>query len=410
VSILSTEQFNERLARLAMLGVATGVNLQSGQELIVNAPLEAAALVRHISRAAYRRGARLVTCLYDDPDMIRARFDLGTDDALEYAAPWMSRGIAQALDSGAARLYIAGPYPDLLAGIAPERVLRAHSAAALAISEESRYTSESRINWSVLPFVTASWARMVFPDLAPDVASEQLWEAVFEVARVHCPDPVAAWQRHIASLNCRRQLLQTRRFDALHFRDGRTDLRIGLVRDHRWVGGATTAANGIESVCNIPNEELFTCPHRSRAEGRVFLSKPLVLAGELIDDVCIDFHDGAAVSIRAGKGQSVLDALVGSEDASRRLGEVALVAHSSPVSARGILFYNALLDENAATHFAFGQAYGACLSPGVAPEETGANESRIHIDCMFGTAAMDVDGISPDGAVEPIMRAGEFVL
>jgi aminopeptidase len=402
-------QFDEKLAKLAKLGVQTGVNLQIGQELIVSAPLEATALVHEVTRAAYQEGAKLVTCLYEDPAMIRTRFDLAGDASLDYAPGWMSQGVSQALDGGAARLFIAGPYPDLLNGIPPQKVLRAHTSAALASSQEMRYTSDSRINWSVMPFVTGSWANMVFPDLPLAKASLRLWQAVFEVTRVDCPDPVETWCRHTSSLNSRREILQARRFDTLHFHDGRTDLRIGLVEGHRWVGGSTRGANGVDCVCNIPSEELFTCPHKDCADGRVFLSKPLAIAGDLVDDVCIEFRDGLAVSIRAGKGQGVLENLLSTNEASRRLGEIALVPNSSPVSACGLLFYSALLDENAASHFAFGQSYGACLTSTRSPAESGANEASIHIACMFGTAGMDVDGISADGRVEAIIRAGEFV-
>jgi aminopeptidase len=406
---MNTSEFDDKLAKLAALGVKTGVNLQKGQELLVTAPLEANALVHHLTRTAYQLGAKLVTCLYEDPGMIRDRFDYVEDAALDYAPAWMSRGISEALVDGGARLFVVGPYPDLLTGIPADKILRAHTAAAAASNDESRFTSDSRINWSVLPFVTTSWARMVFPELPAAEALEKLWGAVFDATRISCLDPFGAWQQHTQSLNSRREILQSKRFDALHFHDGRTDLKVGLVDGHRWVGGSTRAANGIEGVCNIPNEEIFTCPHRNRADGRVFFSKPLAVAGTLVDDVCIDFREGLAVSIRAGKGQDVIEKLISSDQASRHLGEIALVPNSSPISASNILFYNALFDENAASHFAFGQSYGACLPPSPrSPEELGANESSIHIDCMFGNSSMNVDGIAANGFVEPIMRDGEF--
>jgi aminopeptidase len=170
------------------------------------------------------------------------------------------------------------------------------------------------------------------------------------------------------------------------------------------------AANGVEGVCNIPNEELFTCPHRNRADGRVFFSRPLAIAGTLIDEVCVDFRDGVAVSLKAGKGQDVIQKLISGEESARRLGEIALVPNSSPISASNVLFYCALFDENAASHFAFGQSYQACLSPSSQPPaEAGANQSSIHIDCMFGNSSMNVDGISADGVAHPVMRSGEFL-
>jgi aminopeptidase len=342
--------------------------------------------------------------------MIRDRFDFANDDALGYAPAWLSKGISEALGNGAARLFVAGPYPDLLTGIPVDKILKSHTAAALASSEEGRFSSDSCINWSVLPFVTASWAKMVFPELPAAEALDRLWCAVFEVTRVNCETPVDAWQQHTHSLNSWRDILQSKKFDALHFRDGRTDLRVGLVDGHRWVGGTTKAENGIESVCNIPCEEIFTCPHRNRVDGIVFSSKPLAIAGTLVDDISVEFRNGLAVSIRAGKGQDVIEKLTTGDDGARRLGEISLVSHSSPISAINILFYSALFDENAASHFALGQSYGACLSPSSSSHpEIGANESSIHIDCMFGNSSMNVDGIAHSGLVEPVMRDGEFV-
>jgi aminopeptidase len=188
---------------------------------------------------------------------------------------------------------------------------------------------------------------------------------------------------------------------------------VWLVDGHRWVGGTVVAANGIECVCNIPTEEIFTCPHREQTNGLFFLSKPLMLAGTLVDDVCIEFKDGRAVSIKAGHGQALLEKLLFSDEGARRLGEVGLVPNSSLVAASKTLFYNPLFDENAASHVAFGQSCAACLTDDTgtprSSQTAGANQSSIHIDCMLGNSSMSVDGVHHTGAVEPIMRAGEFL-
>jgi aminopeptidase len=409
---MNATEFDNKLSKLVDVCLKIGVNLQPGQELIVTAPMEASALVRHITRIAYQQGAKLVTCLYEDPGMIYDRFEYADDNALDYAPGWMSRGISEALEKGAARLFVVGPYPDLLSGIPADKIVRAHSSMAIASGVEMKFTSESRINWSTVPFVTESWAKTVFPDLPTPDASQKLWDAVFDVTRINCLDPFHGWQEHKRCLNARRDWLQTKKLAGLKFYDGRTDLKVGLADGHRWVGGTVIAANGVEGVCNIPNEELFTCPHRDRTNGRVFFSKPLFLAGTLVDDVCVEFRDGAVVSVKAGKGQETLEKLISIDDAARRLGEIALVPNSSPVSSSNILFYSALFDENAASHFAFGQSFATCLitGPQTSAEEAGANQSSIHIDCMFGNSCMNVDGISENGLVEPIMRGGEFVI
>jgi aminopeptidase len=407
------DRFAEQLAKLADLAVCMAVNLQPDQELIVTAPLEARELVHYVTKSAYQRGARLVTCLYDDPRMILDRLQYADERTLDYAPAWLSHGVVDALERGAARLFVVAPYPDLLTGLSADRIVRVHTSLGRAAATEMQFASESRINWSTVPFVTASWARTVFPDLPVERAIEKLWDAVFRVTRTQHPDPIAAWRDHDRVLTERRALLQQKGLSALHFHDGRSDLIVGLVQGHRWVGGSVIAGNGIDCLCNMPTEEVFTCPHRERTEGRLVFSKPLVIAGTLVEDVCIQFRAGAMVSLQAGNGQGALERLLATDEGSRRLGEVGLVPDSSLIAASRTLFYNPLFDENAASHVAFGQSYSASLDDTLGllmtPLQRGANQSSLHIDCMLGTPDMSVDGLHAPGVAEPIMRGGEFV-
>jgi aminopeptidase len=403
-------QHDARLDALAALCVQVGVNLQPNQELIVSAPIEAQPLVHRVTTAAYQSGARLVTCLYDDPPTIRARFDHAAEETLDHAAGWMSAGVARALDAGAARLFIHGPYPDLLAGIAPERVARMHAALAAATKAEATYTADLRVNWCAIPYVTASWACMVYPEAGPETAMRRLWDDVFNVLRIGSADPVAQWRSHIAALDARRAALQSRQFTALRFFGGETDVVVGLVRGHRWIGGSALAANGVSAVCNMPTEEIFTCPHRDRVDGHIAVSRPLALGGAIVEDLHLTFRNGQVVETRATRGKEMVDVLLASDAGASRLGEVGLVPNSSRIASKNVLFYNTLLDENAASHVAFGQSYAACVGEDASSESTGANTSSLHIDCMLGHAQMNVDGILPGGETLPVMRAGEFTL
>ncbi|MBJ3777494.1 aminopeptidase [Acuticoccus mangrovi] len=399
-----------RQARLATLCVTVGLDLRVGQELIVSAPIEAQPFVGHVAAAAYRAGASLVTCLYEDPALIRARFDHGTDEALDRAAGWLSDGVAAAYADGAARLFVYGPYPDLLTGVAPERIGRMHAAIAAASAAEGAYTADLRVNWCAVPFVTRSWARMVYPALPIAEATATLWDDVFEVVRLTSSDPLAAWRDHLDVLEARCRTLQALDLGALHFVGGGTDLMVGLADGHQWVGGRSYAANGALPVCNFPTEEVFTCPHRDRVEGRLAASRPLALGGTVIDGLVVTFRGGAAERIEAREGREMLEGLISGDAGARRLAEVGLVPCSSPVARKDVLFYNTLLDENAASHVAFGQSYSACIEAGRDPDAAGANTSALHIDCMIGHDAMDVDGILKGGGRRPIMRAGDFAL
>jgi aminopeptidase len=263
---------------------------------------------------------------------------------------------------------------------------------------------------------TPEWAKLVFPGELENVAMAKLWEAIFVASRIAVDDPVAEWKEHGAKLKQRVDLLNKKRFSALHFKsaDGSTDLTVGLADDHLWAGGGTTAGNGIYCQPNIPTEECFTTPHKDRVDGVVRASKPLSHQGTLIENIRCRFESGKIVEATATAGEDVLNRLISTDDGARRLGEVALVPHSSPIAHSGLLFWSTLFDENAASHIALGQAYSTCLIGGEkmdaeALTARGANSSLIHVDWMIGSGAMDVDGVSVDGKREPLMQQGEWV-
>jgi aminopeptidase len=269
------------------------------------------------------------------------------------------------------------------------------------------------INWSIIASATPAWAKIVFPGEPEEVAVEKLWNAIFAASRIDSPDPVAAWKEHSASLQRRAAWLNAKRYHSLHYRGPGTDLTVGLSDGHLWLGGGTTAGNGIPCLPNIPTEEVFTTPHKDRVDGLVTSTKPLSYQGTLIEEIAVRFAGGKVVEARARTGQQVLERMLDSDEGARRLGEVALVPHSSPISASGLLFSNTLFDENAACHIAMGQAYSSCVEGGDAmtPEELaarGANSSLIHVDWMIGSGQIDIDGIAATGDREPLMRRGEW--
>jgi aminopeptidase len=259
-----------------------------------------------------------------------------------------------------------------------------------------------------------AWAAKVFPDLAPAQAQQRLWDAVFAACRADVADPVGAWQAHLEELAHARDVLNAHDFAALRLRAPGTDLRVQLADSHVWEsGGQHAAVNGAFFVANLPTEEVFTAPHARNVSGTVRASKPLSYQGQVIDDFSLTFADGAVVDFGAGRGQAVLEALLDIDDGSRRLGELALVPHSSPISQSGLLFYDTLFDENAACHLALGRAYETTLRDGTTRPldelvADGFNQSLTHVDFMFGSEALDIDGETRGGGTVPVMRAGEW--
>jgi aminopeptidase len=382
---------------------------------VLTAPIEALPLVRRITDHAYRAGALLVTTLYADDPCVLSRYEHAPDASFEYAPVWLQDGIATAFKNGAARMAIAGTNPALLGGQDPAKVARANVAASKAAKPAMELITRHEINWTIVAAATPEWAKLVFPDEPVDAAMANLWEAIFHASRITGDDPVADWLAHGARLKQRVDLLNAKRYAALHFKsaDGSTDLKVGLADQHLWAGGGTTAGNGVYCQPNIPTEECFTTPHKDRVDGVVKASKPLSHQGTLIENIRCRFAGGKIVEATATAGEDVLNRLISTDDGARRLGEVALVPASSPIAASGILYWSTLFDENAASHIALGQAYSTCLIGGEKMDDDalatlGANSSLIHVDWMIGSAQMDVDGIAANGEAEPLMRQGEW--
>ncbi|WP_018465918.1 aminopeptidase [Calidithermus timidus] len=411
---MSSNDFTTKLDRLAQIAVKVGLNLQPGQELVMTAPVEALELTRKITEQAYRAGASLVTTLFSDDAATLARFQHAPEESFDKAPAWLYRAMAEAYRSGAARLAISGQNPTLLKGQDPGRVARASKAQAIAYQPALELITRFHVNWTIVAYATPAWAKAVFPNDPEEVAVSRLWQAIFQASRVDQDDPVAAWEAHNRQLKERVDFLNARRYQALHFRGPGTDLRVGLAEGHLWVGGRSPAKNGVACNPNIPTEEVFTTPHKDRIEGYVSSSKPLSHQGSLIDGIRVRFEGGKIVEASARQGEEILRKLLESDEGARSLGEVALVPHSSPIAQMGILFYNTLFDENAASHIALGQAYSECMVNGerLSAEELaarGANSSLIHVDWMIGSNEVDVDGVTFSGTLEPLMRSGEWV-
>ena len=409
----TTSSFEERLDKLAEVAVRVGLNLAAGQELVMTAPLDALALARRITEHAYRAGATLVTTLFTDDESTLARYQYAPDESFDRAPIWLMDGVAAAYKAGAARLAITGANPALLSSQDPDKVGRANKALSKAYRPALDIITRHEINWTIVASATPAWAKLVFPNDDQQTATSKLWDAIFQATRLNVADPIAGWKQHTAHLQERVKLLNNKRYSAIHFRGPGTDLRVGLADDHLWAGGGSTAGNGIFGMANMPTEEVFTTPHAERTEGTVTSTKPLSHQGTLIEDIRVRFENGRIIEAHASKGEAVLRRMIETDDGARKLGEVALVPHSSPIAQSGILFWNTLFDENAASHIALGQAYSTCLKGGekMSAEDLakrGANESLIHVDWMIGSGEMNVDGISADGSTEPLMRNGEW--
>src|ERR1700676_485027 len=402
-----------KLDRLAELAIKVGLQLKAGQDLLVTAPTAALPLVRKVAEHAYRAGAGLVTPILSDEAVTLSRYRFAPGDGFDRAGGWLYDGMSKAFAANTARLAIVGDNPMLLAGEDPARVARASKANSVAYQPALEKIVNFDINWNIIAYPSPSWAKQVFPGDEEDVAVAKLAEAIFAASRVDCDDPIAAWDKHNATLRNRTEWMHGQRFSALHYSGPGTNLTIGLAEGHEWVGGASTAKNGITCNPNIPTEEVFTTPHARRVAGHVSSTKPLSYQGSLIDGIEVRFEEGRIVEAKAARGEEVLNKVLDTDEGARCLGEVALVPPSPPISKSGLLFFNTLFDETAACHVALGQCYSKCFVDGdrLTPEQIaarGGNKSLIHIDWMIGSDKIDIDGVDADGRHVPVFRKGEW--
>ena len=402
-----------KIDKLANLAVKRGVGLQKGQNLLITAPIESIPLVRKIAEHAYREGANIVTPLFTDSDITLSRFKFAPNESFDTATDWLYKGMGEAFDNNTARMAIAGDDPMLLSKMDPEKVSRANKAMAKAYKPARERITEFKINWNIVSWPGSAWASRVFPDLPLDEAIVKLADAIFDASRASVDDPIQAWDDHNEKLRIKTKWLNEQNFAALQYNGPNTDLKIGLADEHEWMGGASKAQNGIICNPNIPSEEVFTTPHAYKVEGTVSSTKPLSYQGTLIDNINVTFKEGKIIESKASKGEEVLQKVLKSDEGASRIGEVALVPHSSPISQSGIIFYNTLFDENAASHIALGQCYSKCFKGDLdlSKDEIakrGGNSSMIHIDWMIGSDKIDVDGIDKNGNSIPVFRKGEW--
>ena len=405
--------FDSQLSSYAALIAEVGLNVQAGQQLMIAAPIEASPLLAKVSEAAYKRGVRYVHPFYNDDALTLARFQYAPEDSFDFYPAWLAEGMLEMVNDNGARLSVTGGDPDLLKGQPGDAIAAVQKAAQTALKPFMNKVMNDEINWCVVAVATPAWAEKVFPDAPADERVGKLWDAIFKAVRADSDDAVANWQAHLGELESRRTHLNERRYRALHYRAPGTDLLLGLADGHIWRGGGSENDAGTTFVANLPTEEVFTAPHRARVEGTVHSSKPLSYSGQLIDDFSLTFKEGRVTDVKAAQGQDALERLLATDEGATRLGEVALVPHSSPISQSGLLFYNTLFDENAASHLALGRAYRFCAEGGTTmsddeTEAVGLNDSLTHVDFMIGSAEMEIAGVRDDDSEEPVMRAGEW--
>jgi len=399
------------LEEYARLALRIGVNLERGQDVTLIAYVEHAPLVRAVARVAYAEGSRRVDALYLDVYLRREKAAHAPDEAVGWTPPWMLQRVEEEAERRTAVINIVGePARDVFAGLDPQRV----AGSLMPDLRRALWTAfdHGRMPWTIVAFPTPDWAEQVFGE--PDLA--RLWEAVRATVRLDEPDPVAAWQEHIAMLSERAAQLDERGFDAVRFRGPGTDLTVGLLPQASWMAAGTETAWGRFYIPNLPTEEVFTVPDCRRTEGKVRATQPLVLVGgTVVRDLEMTFSHGRVSEVTASTGADEVRGELATDEHASLLGEVALVDETSRVGRSGLTFWSTLFDENAASHVAYGTAWAKALRLERLPRDEelqamGVNRSRAHTDFMVGGPEVEVDGLDGSGRATPILRDNAWQL
>lgn len=405
----------EKKQQYAKLIINAGIALRKGQVLMLNCPLEAYEFGKMVVKEAYLAGAKNVICKWADDEIGRWKYDYAPLEVFENYPEWDALERNTLATTDACFVSIVGYDPEAMKGVDPAKIKASRKASHEALKDYFKATSTMAVKWNVSSVPTKAWASKVFPELPVEEAMDKLWSAIFGTVRIGDGDPVEKWMQHAKNLKEKTTILNKWQLKSLHYKNSLgTDFTVGIVENHQWEGGADTDPVGSGPFfANMPTEEVFTMPHREKAEGVLVSSMPLSYAGDLIEDFKLVFKNGAVVDYDAKKGKDVLKLLLETDEGSRHLGECALVPYPSPVSEQGILFLETLFDENAACHFALGNCYETNLVGGADMEEDevkahGGNFSMNHVDFMVGTKDLEITGITKDGEEVTVFKNGTW--
>lgn len=408
------KNFNDILSEYAKLCVKVGINLQKGQPLVINAPVEGAEFVRLVAKHAYAAGAKQVHVNWNDEALTKMKYENAPMEIFENFPKWYADGLEEFAEDGAGFLSIYSEDPELLKDIDPRKIATNNKSSSMALKNFRKYTMNDINSWCVISIPTKGWASRVFPEVSEEKAMEKLWEAIFTATRMDTENPVKAWEDHLKNLEEKVNFLNKKKFKKLHYKSSNgTDLEVELPEGHIWAGGGGKNSKDVYFVANMPTDEVFTMPLRTGVNGVVYSTKPLNYGGNLIDNFKLTFENGKVVAFEAEEGYEVLKDLLALDEGAKYLGEVALVPYDSPISKSNIIFFNTLFDENASCHFAFGKAYPTNIEggPDMTEEElkqAGVNDSLTHVDFMVGSKDLNIVGETKDGTKIQIFENGNW--
>jgi|SRR5579862_913372 len=396
------------LARYADAIVKASLALEKGDTFVVMGEPEHRELLAAVAAAAYKVGAKHVDVVTSDPLVQRAQLLYCSDDSLGVLAPWTLRMLRAASAPQGASAYITGAgEAGYLDGIPPERIGTSYQRIAKQVAFARRAQLNMEARWSIAAWPADYWASQVYPNLEVGRAKRKLAKDLLNFCRLTDADGTgtSGWTKHLQTLRRRGAKLTKLSLTGLELRGPGTALDLGISPGTRWLGGPETMKDGRVIAPNMPTEEVFTSPEARATSGTFRCTFPLSFRGRLIEGLRGEFSGGRLVRLEADSkaDRDFVAAYIDTDKGGRRLGEVALVDASSRIGQARRIYYNTLLDENAAAHIAFGSGFGGTRTE---KPSRGINQSTTHLDVMIGSPKLEVTGIGPRGKRIPLIRDG----
>lgn len=408
----------ELLEKYADVLIEKGVNIQKGQYLLLQCCIDTLPLARIICEKALLKGAKDVHVSISDPVIKKLRGKYLSQEQCSVVYDFEKEELDYFLRNDCVQIGLMGTYPGLMEGVSDENAMALAYAGNEVRNVVRKYIHDGTLQWTGTAYPTQEWANTVYPEMSESDAMVQLEKDIARMMRIDQEEPLKAWDAHCDRLRKVGDVLNQYQFQSLHLTSELgTDLTVQLVENHFWCSAADMGEAKVKAkyIANMPTEEIFTDPHRDHVVGIAYASKPLMINGKLVKDFWIRFENGIAVDCGAKENVEFLKDALFHDDRSRRLGEIALVSKKSPINQIGKLFYNGLIDENAASHLAFGSSFPTNIENGTDMDEEellkhGVNVASCHHDFMVGTEHYHVEGITHDGKTVVIMDDGDFVL
>jgi aminopeptidase len=394
----------EGLARYSDAIVRDALRLGDGDVLAVHGEPAHREVLVALAEAGYRAGCRYCDVQTTDLRVKRARALLAPIDSLGEQPRWHDTRMRDLLAADAGVVTVNGPgEPGLLGDVPPDRAARETTRILSGVPRYIRAVMRGDARFCVIAWPTPAWASQVYPELGEDDAVAALSRDLLAFARLSPSDPPDGWARHVARLEAVSHELTARGIRELELRGPGTELRLGLPEGTRWVGGTLLGRN-VRFSPNVPTEEVFTSPSPGATEGTFACSRALEIDGRTIEGIRGEFRRGRLVRIVADRAEDgdFLEQYLARDRNAGRLGEVALVDGQSRVGAANRSYGTTLLDENAASHIAFGSGFGFSREPGASRP----NSSSIHVDVMIGRPELEVRGRDAKGRVLDVLVDG----